>query len=438
MINFLLYIIQVSLCFSGLYLFFFIFTRKLSFHTFNRTFLLAILPVSVLLPLSTHTLPVPNNNATSYIPNFDFTQEAEFISQVTLETNKAFDWSSFGFLIYLMIMLFHVVRFSNSILKLRSLTKTAILKPSKGYKLWGASVVDPFSYFNHIFIPKEEVESCDPLILEHEKQHIRYGHSLDLTLFELYRIVFWINPLLYSYRNSLKTIHEFEADRAVLQSESHSLAYLNLLLQTVENQKTEILHNYFNNPKIKKRIQMISKNTSSKFQALRYLLIVPILALFLMAFNKSIKVSSAAPFMEEAEITVSKNAFVYPIVGVDKKSISSHYGEVRVINGKKSKAHGGIDIKANTGTPVVATADGEVRFAEEKGKWGNLIILKHSNGYETWNAHLQAFNVENGQKISRGDVIGYVGNTGLSSGPHLHFEIRLNGNRVNPLDLLED
>ena len=98
--------------------------------------------------------------------------------------------------------------------------------------------------------------------------------------------------------------------------------------------------------------------------------------------------------------------------------------------------HQGIDISTDKGQPVLATADGTVESASWAGDYGNLITLKHGFGLSTRYGHLSAFAVTPGQPIKRGDVIGYVGSTGRSTGAHLHYEILVNGKLINPLQLL--
>jgi murein DD-endopeptidase MepM/ murein hydrolase activator NlpD len=98
--------------------------------------------------------------------------------------------------------------------------------------------------------------------------------------------------------------------------------------------------------------------------------------------------------------------------------------------------HPGLDISAEYGTPVHATADGTVESASYAGSYGNAVVVKHGFGISTRYGHLSGFAVRNGQTIHRGDVVGYVGATGRATGTHLHYEILLNGQPVNPLRML--
>jgi murein DD-endopeptidase MepM/ murein hydrolase activator NlpD len=98
--------------------------------------------------------------------------------------------------------------------------------------------------------------------------------------------------------------------------------------------------------------------------------------------------------------------------------------------------HQGIDISTDRGNPVYATADGTVASAGRAGEYGNLIVLNHAFGLSTRYGHLSRFNVGVGQQIKRGDIIGFVGSTGRSTGSHLHYEILANGKIINPLQLL--
>lgn len=98
--------------------------------------------------------------------------------------------------------------------------------------------------------------------------------------------------------------------------------------------------------------------------------------------------------------------------------------------------HQGLDISAERGQPVYATANGTVASASYSGEYGNLVVLNHDFGLSTRYGHLSRFNVKPGQSVKRGDVIGFVGSTGRSTGTHVHYEILANGRLINPLQLL--
>ena len=98
--------------------------------------------------------------------------------------------------------------------------------------------------------------------------------------------------------------------------------------------------------------------------------------------------------------------------------------------------HSGIDISTDKGDPVFVTADGIVESASYNGDYGNMVVVRHGFGLSTRYGHLSAFAAQPGQEMKRGDVIGYVGSTGRSTGAHLHYEILANGQLLNPLQLL--
>ncbi len=100
--------------------------------------------------------------------------------------------------------------------------------------------------------------------------------------------------------------------------------------------------------------------------------------------------------------------------------------------GGGSQHHNGIDIANAQGTPIIVTADGIVTYVGYRGGYGKLVIVNHVNGYQTYYAHMSSIAAELNDEVAKGDVIGYMGSTGDATGSHLHYEIRINGNPVNP------
>lgn len=108
------------------------------------------------------------------------------------------------------------------------------------------------------------------------------------------------------------------------------------------------------------------------------------------------------------------------------------------LSGEEGAMHKGVDLSAPMATPVHATADGLVIFAQPQSTYGKLIVIDHGGGIETYYAHLSKFYVNPGREVRRGDIIGLVGNTGRVTAPHLHYEVHINGAPVNPYRWLQN
>ena len=126
---------------------------------------------------------------------------------------------------------------------------------------------------------------------------------------------------------------------------------------------------------------------------------------------------------------------IQPVSNKDMTRVASGYGwRIHPIY-KTEKLHTGMDFTAPVGTEIYATGNGTVVKVEKDGRgYGNNVIINHGYGYQTLYGHMSKFSVRPGQKVKRGDLIGSVGNTGTSTGPHLHYEVHKNGNPVNPVN----
>lgn len=126
---------------------------------------------------------------------------------------------------------------------------------------------------------------------------------------------------------------------------------------------------------------------------------------------------------------------IQPVRNENLKQMASGFGYRTDPFTKARKMHEGMDFTAKTGTPIYATGDGVVARADNTASgYGNHIVIRHGFGYETLYAHLSKYKARAGQRVKRGDVIGYVGSTGRSEGPHLHYEVHKDGKVVNPLN----
>lgn len=125
---------------------------------------------------------------------------------------------------------------------------------------------------------------------------------------------------------------------------------------------------------------------------------------------------------------------IQPVSNKDLKKTASGYGLRIDPIYKTTKFHEGMDFSANIGTPIYATGNGTVTKAGWQSGYGKIVKINHGYGYETWYAHMNKIDVRVGQKVVRGEVIGEVGNTGKSTGPHLHYEVHVKGRVVNPVN----
>lgn len=134
--------------------------------------------------------------------------------------------------------------------------------------------------------------------------------------------------------------------------------------------------------------------------------------------------------------TASAAGHIWPIAPRYKQYMSSDYGMRKDPFHGKQRFHGGIDIAAAAGTPVMASAAGVVTESTNGGKFGNYVAIKHADGTESMYGHLSAQLVHKGQHVRQGQTVGAVGSTGRSTGPHLDYRITKNGVRMNPMTVL--
>lgn len=134
--------------------------------------------------------------------------------------------------------------------------------------------------------------------------------------------------------------------------------------------------------------------------------------------------------VEDLKKKLKQLPIVWP---TNSQKVTSPFGNRKDPFTKEESSHNGIDIAGKFKAPIYAGADGIVTMAAENGGYGNMIEIKHSSIYSTKYAHLETMDVTVGEKVSQGDIIGYMGSTGRSTGVHLHYEIIKNGKSLNPL-----
>jgi murein DD-endopeptidase MepM/ murein hydrolase activator NlpD len=215
------------------------------------------------------------------------------------------------------------------------------------------------------------------------------------------------------------------------------------VLSNVEERDNNIYRVYFNNAPISQMSKKKGIITKERFKELldanneqlvsnttnRVDLISKRLAIQSKSLDEILKLSKAK------EKFLSSLPAIQPVKNEQLRRMASGFGYRSDPFTKTRKMHNGMDFTAPTGTPVFATGDGVIARADNTASgFGNHIVIRHGYGYETLYAHLSRYNKRVGQRVNRGDIIGYVGSTGRSEAPHCHYEVHKNGNAINPIN----
>lgn len=150
--------------------------------------------------------------------------------------------------------------------------------------------------------------------------------------------------------------------------------------------------------------------------------------------NQEKSYSEIAGFIKNKEELLACTPAIQPVSNSDLKRVASGFGYRIDPVYKTVKLHAGLDFAAPQGTPIYATANGVIRTAANMGTgYGNHVVINHGYGYETLYGHMFRIKVKGGQKVKRGEIIGWVGSTGKSTGPHCHYEVHKNGRHLDPV-----
>jgi TonB family protein len=282
------YLIKSGVSLAVLYLFYWMFLRKGTHFRLNRIVLLFSLLVSLLVPvISLNIFTTPKFQAS--LPEFTVSLN-EFVVNATTPvihaTPDSFNWWKVLSVIYLIgvsIVLARLVYQGIYLHVMSKLSKT-IQRGNFTIVLMNADIT-PFAYFNKIFIPASKTDdfSIDSIIA-HERSHQQQFHFADLFLMQLGTVLQWFNPAMWLYERSLKEVHEYLADEAVLRQGQNKGVYQALLVNEAMGGPVFSLTNQFNKSLIKKRIVMMSKMKTPRFAQLKALLVLPLIALLLVAF----------------------------------------------------------------------------------------------------------------------------------------------------------
>ena len=242
------------------------------------------------------------------------------------------------------------------------------------------------------------------------------------------------------YEQALENENVFLKEQLDVNKSDYTLALT--VLKDIEKRDNEIYRVIFNAKPFPDEVRQLGTGGTDEYAHLEGYNIsdkVKANAKMLRELEKKLYAQSLS-FDEVIKLAMQKEQMlgcvpaIQPVTNEDLTRMASGFGwRVDPIY-NTSQMHWGIDFTADVGTNVYATGNGVVEEIQEK-KWGygNCVIINHGFGYRTWYAHLSAFNCKQGDKITRGDVIGFVGSTGKSTAPHLHYEVEKNGQKINPI-----
>jgi beta-lactamase regulating signal transducer with metallopeptidase domain len=445
MISFLIYLAKVNIVFILLYVIYYLFFKRLTFHNLNRGYLMLIIPISFLFPLMELSYAMPMV-VQQIVPEFDeFIPTGVAQTHATLVESHSINYNLIFTVLYVLVSMIFVWKLVLSSIKILHIKRKSEMQKIGSYWVVKADVPAVFSYFKWIFVPKKINQEYNSAIIEHEQVHARMWHTLDLMIIEMFIALFWFNPFVFFFRKSLKSVHEYQVDTQIAGKKVTKIDYLQLMAENLEsNYRLSSVCNYFNGRTIQNRVKMITKNKSSRIKLISYALVVPVMAILLQSFSvKSVQIENK-PTMEAlfdvfsfAAIQKEVKPSIKPIKESQIVKMSSGYGMRMHPITKQKKMHKGVDFVAKKGTPVIATADGRIikKTFEQEGKgYGRYLAIQHDNVYVSVYTQLSGFNAEVGDVVKKGDVIGYVGSSGISTGAHLHYEVHKNGERVNPVD----
>lgn len=219
---------------------------------------------------------------------------------------------------------------------------------------------------------------------------------------------------------------------AILENQEEKMYVSNFSeAETIVNQLKEKKSSNMENITISEKYETDLKEMTTVEEAVAKLYVEP--KRVVVASNKNNNKTSSGTVNTATNISGNKVSLGISLVKPVSGIISSRFGARSNI---RVSSHTGLDIATSTGTPIKAAASGTVTFSGWKGSYGYLLVVTHSNGVQTYYGHCQKLYVSTGQTVTQGQTIAAVGSTGNSTGPHLHFEIRVNGVAYNPQNYL--
>ena len=290
--------------------------KKETFFNWNRVYLLITVVVSFILPfikIDRFKAIVPQNYIIT-LPEVvlgklnTINNSPTSINASTTETNATlFTFENLFYLGVFIASIIFLFKFINVLTLINTNPKTKVGKIRLVHVLKSASA---FSFFNYIFLGKQINDEEKEVILKHEMVHVNQKHTIDLLFFEVLRILFWFNPLVYIYQSKMVTLHEFIADADAVKHQNKNDYYQNLLSRVFNTKHISFINPFYKQSLIKKRIVMLQKAKSKQINLLKYALLIPMVLgmLIYTSCEKESSVTSIETISVEEQIQKLKFA----------------------------------------------------------------------------------------------------------------------------------
>ena len=372
---FLVYILKSASCLALFYSFYRLLLGEETFHRFNRVALLALLVVSFVLPLvvlggETIELQQPSGTTANIIVH-----GAVATTGVASDQPYIFGWGHVLLFLYIIGFLACVCYHAVSYIRLGMLFRKAHREPLPDYMQGECSAnvklhvhdeeISPFSWMRRIVVSRRSLEENGGEVLRHELAHITHRHSWDLLLVDVCTLFQWFNPAVWLLKRELRTLHEYEADEAVIKGGIDTKEYQRLLIKEAVGTRLYSMANNLNQSSLKKRITMMMKRKSNPWAQLKYLYVLPLAAASVAVFARP-EVSNKLD-----EISSAKVSELTSIVKADEVKSAENPLRQRVkISGKVVDAKTG---KALAGVTIFAKGtDGRIASATMSQKGGKF------------------------------------------------------------------
>ena len=391
MFDFLVYLGQSALCLAALYLIYKVAMSHETLHILNRVVLLGSIILSALLPLcrvkivkeydvvpTVKTIEVDDMVVVDNVPELG-------IDFVSLFKDIAVAVFALGFLFMLLRLLVSIY----SVWRLVHSGRMSVIEEDVTLTVV-SKLSTPFSWFGHIVASEEDMREYRDMILSHELAHIRLRHSWDVLFADLALCLWWFNPAMWLLRRELQSLHEYQADEAVINNGVNAKNYQMLLIKRAAGARLHSVANCLNHSNLKNRITMMCKKTSSRWAATKALLVLPVVAVSLSAFATTVYVP------REVQNKVTEN---FANEQIEEKS-----NPVYVVDGKLIPAEDANKIDPNTIKSVNVFKSYKEEFSkyditEEQAKDGVVVIeLKKDGDTDGLNGRMIVFSKPQGDE----------------------------------------